>query len=785
MSWYRLIDRRLGSVLELSLLILLTFSLVCLFSEQSFSPGQAWASRPALRQMIPPCLGDADLDGQRDVRDLVLIQSHILGDRALTGEALRNADVGQDSVVDVQDLVQLLLHNLGRSELPSCGGALSEEALRIRLISPTMGPEKGNFTLVGRGFSSDPGKNMVLFYRPEAMIQAEVSSASETVIMGTVPESLGGRLVFSPPVLYAVTVTVDGEQSNSVGYEVRSSAPTLEVLPSSATVLLSPGSGEDVFLVAGGIPPYRLRPLSAQDQRIAVAELKDTFIEVIGLKEGSIELEVEDSANFPTTETVTVNVKEPVFNAVFDITPHTLLAGSSPAFTIKIRQAGEHMRLLRSEFRVEKASTDFSSLEEGGILGIQKQSGGLTPEFHYLQVSSIDATEGLSFHVQRVVDGSLAVSAEGSLGKGSAVMTLRPVPEPPAEGVVRSNMETEIVLSDQVIRLPDAPGETFDVIATLTSTTVLEGHQLPFTKTVTRSFTTVTPTSGAPRVERLLPFHGEMGHKVEIVGSDFDPVPENNQVTFQGSDNTRVEAPVLAASAQELLVYVPEGAVTGAVRVAINNKQSNDFLFRVLFQPDAGIFFAAGDVIEAETVPGETQGDGLNLPTQQSPGTLAPVILLAQEPDEVPFASLLVFVDGGSLNSADLEENASAGTASLVNNSTGKETLFQLFYGGQQEAESGIGKHFFDLKQEVGGSTQATLLVSEESEGTGVVFEMTSSGLSVLDSSLLIRFEKRIYLLPETMDTPIKMTIEVRSAQWNFFRGSEMVVLVEEKFIGP
>ena len=538
-------------------------------------------------------------------------------------------------------------------------------------------------------------------------------------------------------------------------------------------MLLSPGSGEDVFLVGGGIPPYRLRPLSAQDQQIAVAELKDTFIEVTGLKEGSIELEVEDSANFPTMETVTVNVKEPVFNAVFDITPHTLLAGSSPAFAIKIRQAGEHMRLLRSEFRVEKASTDFSSLEEGGILGIQKQSVGLTPEFHYLQVSSIDATEGLSFHVQRVVDGSLAVSAEGSLGKGSAVMTLRPVPEPPAEGVVRSNMETEIVLSDQVIRLPDAPGETFDVIATLTSTTVLEGHELPFTKTVTRSFTTVTPTSGAPRVERLLPFHGEMGHRVEIVGSDFDPVPENNQVTFQGSDNTRVEAPVLAASAQELLVYVPEGAVTGAVRVAIDDKQSNDFLFRVLFQPDAGIFFAAGDVIEAEPVPGETQGDGLNLPTQQSPGTLAPVILLAQEPDEVAFASLLVFVDGGSLNSADLEENASAGTASLVNNSTGNETLFQLSYGGLQETESGIGKHIFDLKQEVGGSSQATLLVSEESEGTGIVFEMTSSGLSVLGSSLSIRFENRIYLLPETMDTPIKMRIEVRSAQWNFFRGSE------------
>ena len=771
--------------MELSLLMLSTLALVCLFSDQGSSSGQAWASRPGVLQMIPPCFGDVDLDRQRDVRDLVLIQSHILGDRALTGEALRNADVSQDSVVDVQDMVQLLLHNLGRSELPSCVVVTPAGPPRINLISPTSGPQKTSFTLVGRGFSSEPAENVVLFYRPEGIIQAQVSGASETVIRSTVPEGVGGRLVFSPPVLYAVTVTVAGKQSNSVGYEARSSTPRLDVLPSSATVLLSPGSGEDIFVIGGGIPPYKLRPLSEEDQKTAVAELKDTVIEVTGLKAGSIELEVEDSARSPSTDTVAVNVKEPVFNATFDITPHTLLAGSSPSFNIKMRQAGEHMRLLRSEFRVEKASTDFSSLEEGGILGIAKQTVGLTPEFQYLQVSSLDATEGLSFDVQRVVDGRVAVSAEGTVKKGSAVMTLSQVPEPPPEGIVRLNLETEIVLSDQVIRLPDAGGETFDIIATLTSTTLLEGQQFPFTKTVIRSFTTVTPPSGAPRVERLLPFHGEIGHKVEILGSGFDPVPENNQVTFQGADDIRVEAPVVAASAQELLVYVPEGAVSGALRVAIDSKQSNDFLFRVLFQPDAGIFFASGDVIEADQVPGETQEDGLNLRTQQSPGALAPVILLAQEPDEVEFASLLVFVDAGSLNTGALEENMSAGTASLVNNSSGNETLFQLFYGGRQVTEGGIAKHVFDLKEKVDGVSQATLLVSEEPEGSGILFEMTPNGFSVLGSSLSIRFEKRIYSLPETMDTPITMTIEVRSVQWNFFRGSEMVVLVEEEFTGP
>ncbi len=295
---------------------------------------------------------------------------------------------------------------------------------------------------------------MVLFYRPEGRVQAEIIGASETVISGTVPEGLAGRLVFSPPVLYAVTVTVDGEQSNSVGYQVRSSTPRLDVLPSSATVLLTPGSGKDTFVIGGGFPPYKLRPLSERDQQVAVAELQETVITVRGLKPGEIELVVVDSLDPPTTDTAIVNVRAPVFSPTFDIIPHTLLAGSAPGFTIKVRQIGEQMRLLRSEFRLEKVSTDFSSLEDGGILGIGKQTVGSTPDFHYLQVSTIDAEEGLSFDVQRVVEGSVTVSAQGALAEGSAVMTLDQVPAPPPEGVVGTSFETEIVLSDQVIRLP-------------------------------------------------------------------------------------------------------------------------------------------------------------------------------------------------------------------------------------------------------------------------------------------------------------------------------------------
>ncbi len=52
------------------------------------APGRSTASASSSL-----CSGDVNLDGLRDVRDLVLIQAHILGTNTLGPQALANADV--------------------------------------------------------------------------------------------------------------------------------------------------------------------------------------------------------------------------------------------------------------------------------------------------------------------------------------------------------------------------------------------------------------------------------------------------------------------------------------------------------------------------------------------------------------------------------------------------------------------------------------------------------------------------------------------------------------------
>ena len=290
--WIRSRRLLMGSI-EILLLVLLALSMGRFFSEEATRSGRPIAARQDFSLTTAACLGDANLDGQRDVVDLVLIQAHLLAKEDLTFQALANADVNGDGMVDVRDVVKLVMFNLGKSELPSCEPIVpTDQGPFIRIINPVRARKGDSFTLVGGGFSPTANQNTVLFFRPDSNLQAAVSSATEDAIVAIVPEDAE----FRP---YAVAVMVGGEESNAVGFEIGGSAPRLDILPSSSNLLLPPGTGKELLAIGGGIPPYKLLPLSEDDLLDATVELKGAVIEVTGLRPGSIRIDVEDSAETP------------------------------------------------------------------------------------------------------------------------------------------------------------------------------------------------------------------------------------------------------------------------------------------------------------------------------------------------------------------------------------------------------------------------------------------------------------------------------------------------------
>jgi hypothetical protein len=80
----------------------------------------------------------------------------------------------------------------------------------------------------------------------------------------------------------------------------------------------------------------------------------------------------------------------------------------------------------------------------------------------------------------------------------------------------------------------------------------------------------------APRIERVEPFEATPGGQLELFGSDFSPDPAQNLVEVAGRPAT-----VLQAAPDHLVVSVPRGTWTGALRVTVGGAQSNAQVVRV------------------------------------------------------------------------------------------------------------------------------------------------------------------------------------------------------------
>ena len=744
------------------ILMLSAIALLCLpklLREPVAPPGSVASASSTL------CSGDANLDGLRDVRDQVLIQAHILQTKPLGGEALANADVNQDGNVDVLDIVELLRNSLGVSLLAECEPVLPEGTPEIRFIVPGRAPRGSLLTLVGEHFSPVLARNLVLFSRLDQTKGGEIVSATTNSLVVRVPEDLGSQV-------YRVTVGVLGLMSNGVGFQVRNFAPglvpVLELFPSGSTLLLPPGSGKETLVIGAGTPPYKLKPLAEEDQGILQASLEGTVIDLTGLAPGAATVEVEDSSVPPTTKSSVILVIEPRFRPSFNVLPHNLLAGSKPGFTIVVHHTVNDMRLVRTEVRMNKIEPDFAQLSEGQLMGVGRSiAGNKARDFQSLSITEVLSLTKVAFEGRSTRDvaipgqddavGSI-LQARGMLESGSTVLALEDFPQPPQEAVVETTFDQEIILGDGALQLPLAVGESFDLVATSTSVTVLKDSDLPLSKEETRSFTTVAPPAGAPRLERILPVRGAVGELIELRGSGFDPNPEANLVTFQNADRGRVEGQVESASPSELMVRVPEDAVTGPVRVESGGPASNDHHFFVLFRPEAGIFFpefSAGQAVAPLILLKQSRGD--------------PILRV---PQDVALTSLKVTLDQGEIRTDQLTINQAAGTAFLVVNANGFLTKYLLVYGGPEE--DGAKRHFFDYKRTLEGPSEATLFLSQNGDGE-IVFELPSARFSLLDRTLSTEFEIQVYVPPAVSGTMVNTTSEVRSAQWSSFRDSEIV----------
>lgn len=238
-------------------------------------------------------------------------------------------------------------------------------------------------------------------------------------------------------------------------------------------------------------------------------------------------------------------------------------------------------------------------------------------------------------------------------------------------------------------------------------------------------------------------------------------------------ENSRAPAEVLEAAVDRLLVQVPDTADTGQLRVAVDDLESNDHHFRMRFRPRADIFLS-----QLLPLPEEEPASSVGI--LGADGELSPTLIIGQDSDDVEFEKVSAVLSEGRVNVEGLVMDQVYGTGTLVDESNGNPTNYQVIFRDSNPGLDGVTiEHRFDLNQVPDDFSAATIFVTDiKGADKGVEIEMDRGGVIILGRTLTIHFDPSIYT-PPAAGTSIKSSVLVESERWCFFDDSRLVVIVE------
>jgi len=637
----------------------------------------------------------------------------------------------------------------------------------IRFITPNIQIQPGQLvTLYGANFAPNPSESTVTFELATNLWPATVTQAATNFLFVQVPTNL----VTDPrniPVEYRVSVKTAQGQGNGVAATILNSINMFSIRPDFPYIAQPPGSGKQTLVIGGGTPPYKLIPLNTNDAKNAIVTLNGPLVEVTAatnVKFGAVNVVVQDSSTpFPNQDSSYVSILTIPYQPKFTSEFHTLLAGTEPGANLSAilsEFSNGNFFTEKLELELRNLQLDLSHFHQGDIVGLLQfydPGGPYYYTFQHMMITEV-AVGKASFDIISVDDGP-AVVGQGEFIENPPTLVVDVLNLPPA-ALVSQPLTLKVVLQDQIFRLPATSGAGFSIVAHFSSVSAREDTYLPQESAVTNVFTTTGLPDGAPRIERLVPLHGEIYRTVRLRGSGLpEGLSASNAVTFAGLGGTRVPAEIVAVTNGEVVVSVPPTAVTGPVRVTAGGKLSNDFLFAVRFHPEGALFLDS-------FVPG-------------APTTLRVLFQQQQDEnetsDEMSIHSVLGTLSGGHIAVSNLSSNQQVGSMIVMNSFTGRKSTNLLVYAGQET--TGLKRHIFKgLPSASSNFVLAQLYYSESSEGV-TLETVEGGGLFTFGAGIAydFQFSTPIYVAPSANEVAIR--VEAISKPWTSIQGNEMRVI--------
>ena len=212
-------------------------------------------------------------------------------------------------------------------------------------------------------------------------------------------------------------------------------------------------------------------------------------------------------------------------------------------------------------------------------------------------------------------------------------------------------------------------------------------------------------TPAVPKIVSITPSSGSQGTLVTIAGSHFSPVSASNVVSFGA-----VQAPVIAASATNLLVAVPSGATYAPVTVTVNGLTSYSP------QPFLPTFNGGGQLS------GASFGTRLDLPAGRS-----------------PIQAVIADLDGDGKPDMTVA-NSYDNTISIYRNISTNGTLTASSFAAPVVLAT-LGSPYGLVVADVDGDGKPDVIVTESSDNRVSIFRNISSSGSLVAGSFAPRVD--------------------------------------------
>ncbi|MBS0571464.1 MAG: IPT/TIG domain-containing protein [Proteobacteria bacterium] len=404
----------------------------------------------------------------------------------------------------------------------------------ISSFSPASGPVGTSVTINGANFSSTKTSNTVKFNGTSAT----VTSASTTKLVVTVPSGATSG---------AIAVTVSGKTGTSSGDFTVTAPPTISTFsPTSGPIGTSVTITGTKFSATASNDTVKFNGTAATVTSATSTQLVATV--PTGATSGKISVAVNgqtatSSSSFTVTTPPTIS----------NFTPSSGSVGTSVTIT------GSNFSTTKTSNTVKFNGTAATVNSASATQLVVAVPSGATSGSVTVTVSGQTATSGSAFTVTTPAPTISSFSPTSGTVGTTVTINGTNFSSTVANDTVKFNGISATVSTATTAKLtvPVPPGATTGPI------TVTTGGQ---TTASSSNFTVTTP---APTISSFTPTNGPVGTTVTITGTNFDPNPTNDMVTFNGTAATTA-----SATSTQLVVSVPSGATTGKIKVTIGSRSA-------------------------------------------------------------------------------------------------------------------------------------------------------------------------------------------------------------------